>query len=70
MPKLTPCRRWGINASVPKLSNGEARSGLTPNNGSTPDPLDATGPGTTEQWTEGFQTFWFGGYTTKEVCQH
>ncbi|KAG8169727.1 hypothetical protein KVR01_000472 [Diaporthe batatas] len=60
-------RRWGINTSVPENENGEARSGLTPNVGVAPMQLDATGPGTTEQWTQGFQTFWFGGYTSQEL---
>lgn len=54
---------------MPKGSNGESRSGLTPITGETTTSLDTTRPGTTEEWTQGFQSFWFEGYTTQEVCR-
>lgn len=62
MHEFTSLRRWGINPSVPKDSDGKSRSGLTPTNtGEVTIPPRTIGPGTTEQWTEEFQSFWFEG---------
>ncbi|KAI7776410.1 hypothetical protein LA080_005365 [Diaporthe eres] len=49
MARTSYTRRWGVNPSVPKGSNGESRSGLTPITGETTTSLDTTGPGTTEE---------------------
>lgn len=53
---------------MPDGPDGKARSGLTPHTGGPAVSPDTAGPGTTEQWTEGFQSFWFDGFTTQEVC--
>lgn len=48
---------------MPKTSNNEWRSGLTPTG-------VAGAPGAERQWTyeESWQSYWFDGFTTQEVC--